>query len=53
MEMTPQTKAQIKRLPLASPGSPSAIWYVHTIEEYEEEGTSSTCMVYQITKEHG
>ena len=53
LEINRQRKKQIKALPLAPPRSPNAIWYIHTITEQEYEGLSSTCMVYQVKREHG
>jgi len=52
MEVTDQRKRQIKTLPVATSRSKNKIWYVHVITEQEHEGTSLTCQVYQVTKEH-
>jgi len=53
VEVTSRVKKQIKALPIAPPRSKSAVWMVHTLTDYEYEGTGSTCFVYQIVKEHG
>lgn len=53
MEINSQTAAQITMLPVADVGSHNEIWYVHTVEDYTEEGQGNTCTVHQVVKEHG
>ena len=57
LPVTQETMSQIKELPVAerSGGSSlsSDIWLLHTLVEPEYEGTSFTCFVHQVTKEHG
>lgn len=54
IDFTPRVKEKIKALPqVADISSQNAIWMVHTITDMEYEGTSLTCTVYQVTKEHG
>lgn len=53
MEINSDTVRRIKQLSTADVGSPNEIWYVHTVECYEEEGQVNTCTVHQVAKEHG
>lgn len=53
LEVTRRVKSQIKSLPVAGRGSKNSTWMVHTLVEQEEEGTSSTCTVHQVTMKKG
>ena len=58
LPVTQDTMSQIKELPVAersgrSSSLSSDIWLLHTLVEPEHEGTSFTCFVHQVTKEHG
>ena len=54
LQITPQIVRQIKELPLKEESSIcSPIWLVHIHTDRDNEGTSSMCTVFQVTKEFG